>query len=346
MVQSMEYYMNLSVEELAQEDYFIQNIKSPTAESVVFWQQLLSRFPDQDQKLSEAGLIVRSLKFQSATILADTKGKLWERIVAGSATIDTKVIPMRSNRRWIWAAAASALLIFSTVGYFLIKDSKERIKTQFAEVKQLVLPDQSIVTLNANSSIRYNKKWSANEPREVWLKGEAFFEVKHLNQEGQPIKDHERFIVHVGETEVEVLGTTFNASDRQTVTRIVLQSGKVRVDFKDKQTASVVMEPGEIVNYNQRSKRLVREKTSTEKYISWKEKEILLDSTSFEEIVAIIENTFGYKVVIEGKELLSRQLSATGKVLFEDERTFFRTLELLLDLTITRKDNTLFIRKK
>ena len=130
------------------------------------------------------------------------------------------------------------------------------------------------------------------------------------------------------------------------MTKVVLQSGKVRIDFKEKNTSSVVMEPGEIVKYDQQTRRLVREKTATEKYTSWKRKEFLLDNTSVEEIIAVIENTFGYKVVIEGKDMLNRQLSGTGKISLENEETLFKSLELLLEVSITKKDDTLYIRKK
>ena len=106
------------------------------------------------------------------------------------------------------------------------------------------------------------------------------------------------------------------------------------------------MEPGEIVKYDQQTRRLVREKTATEKYTSWKRKEFLLDNTSVEEIIAVIENTFGYKVVIEGKDMLNRQLSGTGKISLENEETLFKSLELLLEVSITKKDDTLYIRKK
>ncbi|HEX7845956.1 MAG TPA: FecR domain-containing protein, partial [Chitinophagaceae bacterium] len=307
MAISREYYKDLSIEELIQDEFFIDSIRMPDKEREDFWKAFLLEYPDRRNVIETAEHFVRSLKFQPVVAPAGTKEKLWEQVIAGSRSKGT-VVKMKTKRWQVWVAAAAVLFAVVLAGFLLTGESKEKINTQYAEVKQLVLPDQSVVTLNANSTITFKKEWKKNEVREVWLKGEAFFEVKHLNQEGQPVKEHERFIVHAGETSVEVLGTSFNVSDRQTVTKVMLQTGKVRIDFKDKKTASLLMEPGEVVKYDQQSKRLVKEKTTTEKYTSWKKKEFLLDNTSVEEVVTVIENTFGYKVVIEGKDMLNRQL--------------------------------------
>lgn len=346
MAISKEHFKDLSIEEMAQDDYFIQSLKSPTPESEKFWQEFLLNYPYQKEVLYEARQLASSLNFQSVTIPTGKKEALWSRITAEAAKPQGKVVKITNRPKWMWAAAVVAGIIMITVASLLIRnDSKAHLNTQFSEVKQYILPDQSIVTLNANSSIEFKKEWKKGQPREVWLNGEAFFEVKHLHQPGTTIQDHERFIVHAGETNVEVLGTTFNVSDRKAITEVMLQTGSVRINFKDKNTPSVLMTPGEVVKYDQQSKRLVKEVTINEKYISWKKKEFLLDNTTVEEIVNVIENTFGYKVVIEGQDLLKRQLSGTGKVSLENEETLFKSLELLLEVTISKKDDTLYIKK-
>lgn len=346
MAISKEYYKDLPLEELTQDDFFIQSIQLPDEKTATFWREFLLQYPDKKNEIEEAGRFVENLKFFNSAAPTGAKERVWNHIIS-EAKKEGSVVSINSKRRWMWAAAAVAGIIVVTAAWLLLQ-SENTIKesTRYTEVKQVTLPDQSVVTLNANSSIEYKKEWKAGQPREVWMKGEAFFDVKHLNKEGQPVKASDRFIVHAGTTNVEVLGTSFNVSDRQAVTKVVLQTGKVRLDFKDKQTASVTMEPGEVVNYDQQSKRLVKGKTTTEKYTSWKKKEFLLDNTSVEEVVAVIENTFGYKVVIEGKEMLNRQLSGAGKVSLENEETLFKSLELMLDVFITKKDDTLYIKKK
>lgn len=345
MAISKEYYKDLSSEELIQDDFFIKSIQLPDEKTGSFWKEFALEYPEKKDEVEEARHLLQKLKFFDPKASTGAKERIWMNVLS-EAKKGGAVVKMNSRRRWIWAAASVAAVVLATTAWLMMQPgSNAKDSTRYAEVKQVILPDQSVVTLNANSSIEYKKEWKEGKPREVWLKGEAFFDVKHLNKEGEPVKGSDRFIVHAGATNVEVLGTSFNVSDRQEVTKVVLQTGKVRLDFKDKQTASVTMEPGEVVNYDGQSKRLVKGKTTTEKYTSWKKKEFLLDNTSVEEVVAVIENTFGYKVVIEGKEMLNRQLSGTGKVSLENEETLFRSLEAMLDAEITKKDDTLYIKK-
>ncbi len=347
MTVSKAYYSNLSVEELIQDDYFIQSAKRPDERSESFWNDFLQQYPHKASDFEEARAFVNEMKFFEQQPSQGTRERVWNNIIAAGAEQAAVVIPMTRRRRWLQVAAAVAGFILLAAGWMLFNNNRlTSVRTQFAEVKQVILPDQSVVTLNANSSIEYKKKWKEGKVREVWLKGEAFFDVKHLHKAAEVVKESDRFIVHSRDAEVEVLGTSFNVSDRQAVTKVVLQTGKIKVNFKDKSTGSLVMEPGDVVKYDQQSKRLVKEKAETEKYVSWKEKEFLLNNTSVEEVISVIENTFGYKVVVENADLLNRQLSGTGKVSLENEETLFRSLELMLEVSITKTKDTLYIKKK
>lgn len=83
--------------------------------------------------------------------------------------------------------------------------------TQYGEQRVVELPDHSVVSLNANSTLRFRNDWSqANTLREVWLDGEAFFSVQKQEGAAGPAK----FIVHTNDLDVEVLGTRFNVSNR------------------------------------------------------------------------------------------------------------------------------------
>lgn len=345
MAVSKEYYKDLSAEELMQDEFFINSVKTPDESTDTFWKDFLLEYPHKKEDVAVARDFVRNLKFFYHHAAPDAEQRVWNHIVAASK--DTgRVVSLASWRRWTVAAAVAGIVLTAAMWFFLQNGNFQKESTQYGEVKQVILPDQSIVVLNAHSGIEYKKNWQQGEVREVWLKGEAFFDVKHLHRQGQPIKAADRFVVHAGEATVEVLGTSFNVSDREAVTKVVLQTGRVRVDFRNKETASVVMEPGEMVQFDRQSGSLVKEKTLTEKHTSWKKREFLLDHTSVGELINVIENTYGYKVVIEGVDILNRQLSGTGKISLENEQTLFRSLELMLEVQITKTDGTLYIRKK
>ena len=92
---------------------------------------------------------------------------------------------------------------------------------------KIQLPDQSLVWLNAGSSLRFPSSFGA-EGREVELIGEAYFDVAK-----QTDGKHRRvpFVVNTKHQAVEVLGTQFNvnAYDDEPTTRTTLLEGSIRV---------------------------------------------------------------------------------------------------------------------
>ena len=89
------------------------------------------------------------------------------------------------------AAAFTALLVVSSIFYFLLKGQEVTHSTAYGQILHLVLPDSSRVVLNGNTSISYASHWEEGQEREVFLEGEAFFSVKSGNS-------RQKFIVYSG----------------------------------------------------------------------------------------------------------------------------------------------------
>ena len=123
-------------------------------------------------------------------------------------------------------------------------------RTGYGEMKTIVLPDSSVVILNSNSSLRIPEQWSDAEGRQVWLEGEAYFQVQK-----QPATVR-KFVVHTRQVDVEVLGTKFNVNTRRQQAVVSLEEGKVRLlVYKGdsavlEKRAPVVMRPGQVVVVN------------------------------------------------------------------------------------------------
>ena len=127
-------------------------------------------------------------------------------------------LPLRKNRkRYRVPVAAAVLLLMMVTGYLLLFPSIEKVvhQTGYGETAQLSLPDGSQVVLNANSSISFLPDWDEKKERTVTLEGEAFFSISHT-------VDHQKFIVHSKNIEVEVLGTAFNVNNRRGKSQVVL----------------------------------------------------------------------------------------------------------------------------
>jgi len=339
---SKEYYKDLSVEELVQDEFFIRSIRTPDEGTGAFWKEFLQQYPQQKDVLEAAGSFVQSLKFKQKLPPEGTKERVWQAIQSGSN--ETPVVSMKQRRTWKWiAAAVTAAAVMATVFLWQPAEKNTMISSNYGEVKQLQLPDKSVVTLNANSTLEFHPDWSKNKPREVWLKGEGFFEVQHLHKSGDAVKDADRFIVHTGGVRIEVLGTSFNASDRHSVTRVVLEKGSVRIDIGD---SSLLMQPGELVEYDQENKNISRRNANVEKALSWKRKELMLDHTTMKEVARIIEDNFGYKVIVEDNGILERQITGTGTISMDTEQTLFKALEVILQIEIRKEQNTLHIKNR
>ncbi|MBK8505327.1 MAG: FecR domain-containing protein [Saprospiraceae bacterium] len=104
-------------------------------------------------------------------------------------------------------------------------DNESIYTAGFGERQKIVLPDGSAVDLNANSSLRLGSQW-VEGIQEVWLEGEAYFEVEKNLSKGV------KFTVHTNGPDVEVVGTHFNVDSRKEETRIYLEEGKVCLILK------------------------------------------------------------------------------------------------------------------
>ncbi|MFK5974058.1 MAG: FecR domain-containing protein [Flavobacteriaceae bacterium] len=135
---------------------------------------------------------------------------------------ETKVVQLQPFKKFLQIAAAVAVLLAGS--YFYLNAMDKNFTTQYAENKEITLPDTSEIILNADSEISYNeKKW--NKERNVSLDGEAFFKVAK----------GKRFTVSTDNGLVTVLGTQFNVENRKGFFEVTCFEGLVSVTFKGKE---------------------------------------------------------------------------------------------------------------
>lgn len=130
----------------------------------------------------------------------------------------SKVVQLHPFKKFLRVAAAIAVLL--TGSYFYLNSLDESISTQYAENKEVVLPDASEIILNADSEIVYSgRNWE--EKRNVSLEGEAFFKVAK----------GKRFTVTTDDGLIAVLGTQFNVENRKGFFEVTCYEGLVSVTF-------------------------------------------------------------------------------------------------------------------
>jgi transmembrane sensor len=244
----------------------------------------------------------------------------------------------KAPRRLYFKIAASLALIAIAAYYFISQGQTITYKTGYGEKLAVTLPDSSEVTLNGNSSLTVSRHWNSSSRREVWLKGEAFFSVFHT-------RNHNDFVVYTSDNfNIQVLGTEFNVLNRDLITRVALERGNVRLNFTEQgKNSMLTMEPGEFVEFNERSAFLIKNETQIKNITSWKEPLMVFEQTSIEEIAVMLKNTHGVTLIVRDPDILKQKIS--GTVPNQSLDLFLRGLTEILDVTIKREGDLVYVDK-
>lgn len=327
-------YIRYQVEDFILDPYFQKWVKNPDSQTEDFWNSWIKQHPEKYAILEKAKNFLSSLHFETSFRDEQTLQKIKQRIedhidhLSVQETVnenDKTITPWWGQPVWHKVAAVFVIGILLSLLYLLQYDQWNRVQyvTQYGEIKEVMLPDSSIVNLNGNSSLTYQNDWEKSSFREVWLEGEAFFEVQkakppaevnHLDSSGhhtfaaQLAHHPAKFIVHTAHLDIEVLGTAFNVNHRHDQTKVFLESGKVKVrTSKSQEVEEVFMEPGEVVEYARAEASLVKKATDAGKYASWRNHQLIFDKVPLKEIAQMLKDTYGLEVIFENKELMKRR---------------------------------------
>jgi ferric-dicitrate binding protein FerR (iron transport regulator) len=257
---------------------------------------------------------------------------------------NTKRTDIREIVRDIGRIAIILLIVFLTgVSGYLYKDRIYRMDLGAKEVvvdaargQKIVvtLPDNSVVYLNSESSLRYRQDFGY-ENRTVSFKGEAFFEI---------CKDEARkFIVSTEYLNVEVLGTHFNfyAYEDEQVVELSLITGSVKVETKELPVKTLYVKPNEKATYNKLSGNLRKENANIRFETAWMRGELMFRSEPIEHVFYKIERRFGVRVHINGKGFDSDRF--TGYFAYDDIRDVMDELKTHYKFTYKIKGENIWI---
>lgn len=249
----MNDYRNYEAEDFVHDEFFIEWALHPKSLHQEFWQTWLIENPDRSEQVKRAASILRSLQIQPADkqLSDDDVTVMLERFLQDTTSQRHRLFSLSAS----WLAAAAILILTLISGILFFKPHSEHsinilavAQPHFVKIynknqtpKVIQLADGSIVVLKSFSEITYPSIFSHTK-REVFLKGEAFFEVKK-----NPAK---AFLVHAGHMVTKVLGTSFTVSayHGDNGFKVVVNTGKVQVYNKQKNAGhkheiSVVLTP-------------------------------------------------------------------------------------------------------
>lgn len=180
----------------------------------------------------------------------------------------------------------------------------------------ILLSDGTKVWLNASSQLRYPKSFT-NQTRDVYLTGEAFFDVTHSDK---------KFIVHKDDIEVKVYGTAFNVCGYEHgKTFVTLVRGKVGIKIPEN-NQEVMLNPNEMAEYNHNTKHCEIAKVDAKECEMWKEGYFYFNNKTLESIMAPVIAWYDIKdVQYERREL--KEVRISGSI--RSDKTLKEVMDLL-----------------
>jgi len=180
--------------------------------------------------------------------------------------------------------------------------------TLSGEKSIITIPDGSIVTLNADSKLKYPDQFD-DKIREVYLEGEAYFEVHH--------NSNRPFIVHSENLSTTVLGTKFDISaypEKRTIT-VSLLEGKVKVsrEEKGKDNEIVVLKPKEQLLYDKENNVSSFEQFDSLEAVGWKDNIYKFENEPLGEVLSQLERAFGVKFKLDDQSVLLQKITIKFK---------------------------------
>lgn len=325
----MKPYSTFSAEDLACDDDFFKWVKYPERYPglQMFWDNWLLENPSRKDIVEEARYLVLSVVEQNQYLKSESRQKeVWDRIVSTTDLSVSRPIPFWRQ----WYAKAAVILLALGAGWFFLKSSPGENYASLAEdagvgllkhinnaglPKTIILSDGTSIILQPHSILEYPQAFGP-DAREVYLNGEAFFEVT---------RDPNRpFLVHAGDIVTRVLGTSFTVRNLEREGNVLVQvkTGKVSVFRAGEEWASsnddekgidgVVLMPNQQVLYERLEMKMTKSLVENpDVLVPLAKQEFEFADAPIKDVFAAIEEAYGVDIVFDEQALSSCYLNAS-----------------------------------
>jgi len=281
-------------------------------------------------------------------------------------------------KNWQVAAILMVFLISAIFLFNLLPVRNSNVSATFnktiipkGQKGQLILADGTKVWLNSGTVLCYPSTFG-KKTREVYLEGEAYFDVVHNS--AKP------FQVHSGDLIIKVLGTSFNLKsypgDNSIETTLVKGSVKILKKVKNIPEEVITLKPNEKAVYDRHKNQMeiielteekpkskeggssvinlksnnsdiikpVKQRLDTE--IEWKDQKLIFENESLEEMVKRLERWYNKNIYVESEKLKKNHYS--GKFIYNE--TIYQVLDVICrstqDMTYYEKNHEIYISAK
>ncbi|MBW8685726.1 FecR family protein [Chitinophaga rhizophila] len=311
-----------------------------------YWEQVIARYPAQREAMQQArAIIMAAAQLPAFQLKEKDEQDLWNDIQLLMDPKEAKPVTVSRFKVWYWAAALLCVAAGAALWWMrtekapaayvrLLEEAHlegnkriEEINTA-ARPKTVSMPDGSSIILQPGARISYPATLDRNSKREVYLSGEAFFEVSRNTL--QP------FVVYANEMVINVLGTSFHvkAYEADSLIEVHVKTGKIAVSAKPLGTnvlANLSANQQAVLKRNTLSVAVLRHlpKVSTQKTDDVMSYSFEFDDAPVDSVMAAISQTYGVHIRYDKALLSGCRLTAslTDEPLYEKMRLICKALE-------------------
>ena len=261
------------------------------------WNELLDSGSEQENDLTHI-----FEKIQSNILLEEKKQtkrlSIWQYYNRVAAIL---LLPVLAFSVWYYISSntiSDNMVKEDTVPTWVEINAPDGARVQFS------LPDGSMGWLNSGSKLKYPAVF--DEKRKVELLGEAWFDIKHL--------DDREFVVGLSEMEIKVLGTQFNVSAyiEDVFTDVTLEEGKVMIEGTSGVFQQILV-PGERLSFNRELRSVKLSEVDASRFSAWKDGYLVIDNEPLGEALGRLERWYNVDIKIADDELGKYRFKATFK---------------------------------
>ena len=299
-------YHKYTVEELVDNKDFRRWVTHPDEKLDSYWNSFIGNNPEEASEVKEAAQIIRALYFEEETA-SDTH---YQQSLAELKNYQNSKSKSREQLHRIFTLVRNAaailmvpVLLFSIYQSrqsneslsILNESSDQTIKyiVPTGQKSSVVLADGTKVWLNSGTTLTV--PMSESRKRNVYLEGEAFFDV--VKNKKVP------FVVETKDYSVKVFGTQFDVRsyNNKAESETILKEGSISIMTKGNE--EIKMTPGQAFFVNKEKKHLIAE-VNPEIYISWKDNVLKIDNEELHDLLIRMEHWYGVKIHVDNYEMV------------------------------------------
>jgi len=290
----------------------------------------------------------------------DEFSKIWQQIPSAEFTPDVEQALLNVNSRidlqktshrkrfFLYAssaavAAIAAILILihvvgtgsqstaigSTDGTLLAFTTSEK------ETQEYNLPDGSKIWLNSSSTLRYPETFT-NDTREVYLEGEAFFDI--APDKSKP------FIIHANNTQTRVVGTSFGIRAVKDESEVVVTVSTGIINFSaEGKSSHIELKRGEQGVCKHEQQILEKNASPDPNLLAWKTKVLTFKQSPLTEVAKVIEDVYHTPVSVDSS-IAGLQITSTFNQSSLDE--ILQIIDITLGVKTKSSENGIVISKE